>query len=255
MAEVASAPVDRRGASSRGRLRVTPWRLAVAVSVLVVAGGAAAFGAAWLATGRTSTSSYRVGGKLAGVQIRVASGDVIVVGGAQGGVEVRRADRSTFGHGPIEWRRTTLGRLEIASACPKLVVGACSASYRVAVPDNVPVSVRVDRGTIRVDGYRGSASLATGGGAIAVDDFCGYVLRAISAGGDVTAAASCSPQRLELRTTSGSVAATVPAGRYRIDASSGSGSAVVRGLTSDANAPWEIQALSTRGDVTIEAAS
>jgi DUF4097 and DUF4098 domain-containing protein YvlB len=145
--------------------------------------------------------------------------------------------------------------LEIASGCPRLVVGACAAAYRVAVPDNVPVSVRADHGTIRVEDYRGSASLTTGTGAIFVDRFCGYTLRATSGPGDVSVVTSCSPERLVVRSTSGNVSATVPGGRYRIDASARGGPAIVRGLTSDPYAPWEIQALSTTGDVTVEAGS
>jgi DUF4097 and DUF4098 domain-containing protein YvlB len=170
-------------------------------------------------------------------------------------VVVRRADRSTFGQGPIEWRRWDGQRLEIASTCPKLVVGGCAAAYRVAIPDNVPVSVRADHGTIRVDGYRGSASLSTGAGGIFVDAFCGYTLRATTERGDVSVVTSCSPARLNMRSTSGNVSATVPAGDYRINASAGGGPAIVRGLTSDPHAPWEIQALSTSGDVTVDAKS
>lgn len=255
VAEVASAPVEPRAESARGRLRVSPWGLVVTISLVLLLGGTAAFATAWLASGRTKTSFYSVSGPLMGVQIRVVSGDVVVLGGVQGVVAVRRIERSTFGHGPVEWRRRVGGRLTIASTCPKLVFGACGATYRIAVPDNVPVSVRADHGSIRIEGYRGSASLATGAGAIAVDAYCGYTLHATSVSGDITAVSSCSPERLELRSTSGSVTARVPTGRYRIDASAGGGPAIVRGLTADPNAPWEIQALSTSGDVTVEAGS
>jgi Toastrack DUF4097 len=236
-------------------LRVRMWPLLVGVSFVLLVGGTAAFTAAWLVSGRTRTTSYAAHGPLLGVQIRVVSGDVVIVGGSQGGVAVRRTDRSTFGHGPIEWRQRIGQRLEIASTCPKLVVGACAADYRVAVPDNVPVSVRADHGSVTVEGYRGSASLATGDGTVTVDAFCGYTLRANSVAGDVSVVASCSPQRLELRSTSGNVSATVPGGRYRIDASAGGGPALVQGLTADPNAPWAIQAVSGSGDVTVEAGS
>lgn len=251
MAEVASAPDEPRARPSRARLRASAWTLLVAGSLLVLVGGAAAFGADWALSGSTRTSSYSVAGPLAGVQVRVVSGDVVVVGGGRDGVSVRRTDRSTFGHGPIEWRTSTLGLLQIASRCPRLVVGACGATYRIAVPDNVPVSVRADHGSITLEGYRGSASLTTADGPIVVDGFCGYALRAVSTGGDVTAAATCSPERLELRTASGGVSATVPAGRYRIEASTAAGPAAVWGLTADPSSPWTIQALSTSGEVKI----
>ncbi len=256
MAEVASAPVESRAAQARARSGASAWAWLVAASLALLVGGSAVFGADWLASERTGTSSYFVGGALMGVQIRVVSGDVVVVGGgAQSGVTVHRFDRSTFGRGPVEWRRVEGGRLQIDSACPRLVVGACGASYRLVVPDDLPVSVRADHGSIRVEGFRGSASLATGDGAIVVDAFCGYVLHALSIAGDITVASSCSPQHLELRSRTGDVSAAVPAGRYRIDASGGSGPAIVRGLTADPNAPWEIVALSTSGKAAVEAGS
>jgi Toastrack DUF4097 len=251
----AAGPVSAEPLAKTARLQVPLWPLLVAVSLVLLVGGTTAFTAAWLLSGRTRTTSYTAHGSLTGVQIRVVSGDVTIVGGSQGGVSVRRTDRSTFGHGPTEWRHRVDRRLEIASTCPKMVVGACTADYRVAVPDDVPVSVRADQGSVRVEGYHGSASLATGDGSVTVDAFCGYTLRATSARGDVTVVTSCSPERLELRSTSGNVSATVPAGRYRIDATAGSSPALVQGLTADPNAPWEIQALSTGGEVTIEAGS
>ena len=58
-----------------------------------------------------------------------------------------------------------------------------------------------------------------------------------------------------LRSRSGDVRAVVPAGRYRVDADSDGGSSRVAGLTPVEDAPFQIQALSTSGDVTVEAAS
>jgi hypothetical protein len=255
MADVASASTKSVEDTRTSRLRVRAWPLLVSLSLVLLVGGTAVFAALWLLSGRTKTASYTVRGSPVGVQIRVVSGDVAILGGAEGGVSVSRTDRSTFGRGPIEWRRWVGQRLEIASTCPRLVLGACTASYRVVVPDNVPVSVRADHGTIRVEGYRGSASLTTGAGAIVVDAFCGYTLRATTVRGDVSAVASCSPELLEVRSRSGDISATVPADHYRIDASAGGGPAIVRGLTSDPNAPWEIQALSASGHVTVEAGS
>ena len=49
--------------------------------------------------------------------------------------------------------------------------------------------------------------------------------------------------------------AVVPSGRYQIDAQSDSGESRLRGLTDTDDAPFLIQALSTSGDVSVEAAS
>ena len=48
------------------------------------------------------------------------------------------------------------------------------------------------------------------------------------------------------------MAASVPAGRYQVEAESASGVHTVRGLTAVAESPFAIQALSSSGDVTVE---
>jgi Toastrack DUF4097 len=254
---VSSASVSAEPAQGQTEhgLRLRPWPLLVALSFAVLIGGTAAFALYWLLSGETKTTSYTVQGTPLGVQIRVVSGDVTIVGGAQGGISVRRTDQSTFGHGPIEWQRRIGQRLEIASTCPMMVIGACRASYRIAVPDNVPVSIRADHGSITVEGYRGSASLTTGPGAISVTTFCGYSLSANTTGGDIAVSTSCSPARLELTSTSGDISASVPVDRYRIDALAGGRHATVQGLTPDPNAPWQIRALSEAGHVIVQGRS
>ena len=69
--------------------------------------------------------------------------------------------------------------------------------------------------------------------------------------GDVRAVASCTPQRLQLRSRAGSVQALVPPGRYRVDAESDEGKRSVRGVTTGDDAPFQVQALSTTGDVRV----
>jgi hypothetical protein len=44
----------------------------------------------------------------------------------------------------------------------------------------------------------------------------------------------------------------VPSGRYRVDASTAGGRAVVRGIAAAPDAPFTIQALSSSGPVTVE---
>ena len=75
---------------------------------------------------------------------------------------------------------------------------------------------------------------------------------ATSVSGDVRAGADCSPDRVELRSTSGNVRAVVPPGRYRVDVHSDGGTERVRGLTVADDASNAIQALSGSGDVTVE---
>jgi hypothetical protein len=96
--------------------------------------------------------------------------------------------------------------------------------------------------------------LTTGAGDVDIAGWCGFSLQARAEGGDVRAGTTCSPQRLSLRSTTGAVHAQVPPGRYRIDASTAGGPPVVRGITSDPDAPYAIQALSSSGHVMVERA-
>ena len=124
------------------------------------------------------------------------------------------------------------GVLRIASRCPETVIGTLPASsYRIAVPDNVQVNVRTSSGRVRIAGLNGSARVATGSGAIAVDGFCGFHAhrhvgvrrrarrRRLLAG----------PRRAALRAAA-TCAPSCPPGRYRVDANSDGGTARVRGL-------------------------
>ena len=235
--------------------RITPWGcvLAGSAATLLIAG--AVLGALWLSSTETRTVSSHLPASLRGIELQVQSGDVAIVGGSQSGVSISSSDRSAFGHGPRERRSLRGGILRVSSGCPRMVVGSCSASYRIDVPNDVPISIRTEHGDIRLTGYQGSADIATDTGAINVEDYCGFVLGAASASGDITVSTACSPERLTLRSDSGDVSATVPPGNYRIQAASGAGATSVRGLIDDGGAPWEIQALSNTGRVGLSAGS
>ena len=85
------------------------------------------------------------------------------------------------------------------------------------------MTVRTTSGAVRFAGYRGSAQIDTGTGDIAVAAYCGFALRARAQSGDVSAGASCAPERLELRSRTGNVRAVVPPGRYQVDADTDDG--------------------------------
>ena len=245
------------GADTRQGLRahLSPWGLLVGACVTVLVATAAVMAVLWASTSDRTSTSYSVPGALLGVEIDVGRGDVEILGGGLDEVQVRRTESSLYGHEPKERRTLVNGVLRIESRCVSLVVGSCTADYRVTVPESVAVTITADRGDVHLTAYRGSAHVATGGGSITADAFCGFVLQATARGGSIDVSAICSPERLELRTDSGDVAAIVPPGRYSIDADSNGGTVAVDGLERAEDAPWTIQALSSSGDVTLEAGS
>ncbi|HLY50850.1 MAG TPA: hypothetical protein VKR21_16800 [Solirubrobacteraceae bacterium] len=230
------------------------WRAAVGASAVIVAALVLALGVGWLASLRSSTSRYVVSKPLHRVELVVTSGDALIVGTQASTLEVRRTDHYAFGHEAIEHRSLRGGVLRIDSSCPKVVVGSCSASYELAVPETVSLSIRTTGGNVRLTGFRGTAAIVTGTGNVDVEAYCGFDLAATTRSGRVRIASACTPQHLEVRTRTGDATALVPPGsRYRISAISGVGQPRISGVVRDRSAPFTIDMHSGSGRLTIGA--
>jgi Toastrack DUF4097 len=232
----------------RPQITWTSLVVASAAALLVVAIGLFVW---WAATKETRIASYRVTGSLSRIEIDVHSGGVEVTDAGGSAVEVRRTDSFAFDRPPDEGRTVDEGVLRLTSRCPRQVVAGCSSDYRIAVPENVPVTIRSRDGDVRIAAFRGSAEVTTGAGNVFVDGFCGFGLSVKTGSGDARATATCSPQTLNLRSSTGNIEATVPAGGYRVEADSNNGRTDVSGVQRNPGAPYEIQALSDDGDVTV----
>jgi hypothetical protein len=191
-----------------------------------------------------------------GVTLDLGDADVLIArGGRRPAVDIQRRERFAFGHSAMATRRVDGGVFTLRSRCPRTVLHACSVSYRVVVPDNVPIDVRTSSGSVRLEGYRGSARLQTRSGDVTIADFCGFALQARAGSGAIAANVDCALQELSLRSTSGPVQVVVPPGRYRLDAETAAGRRTVRGVTDANDAPFTLQALSSSGDVRVEGRS
>ena len=234
--------------------RRSSWTLLVAVSSVAVLGVALAIGIWWALSSRQRITSYAVRGPLDAISLDLGNADAdIVAGRDEPVVEIRHMDRFAFGRPPASRRAVSDRVLRLRSRCPSAILGTCSATYRLTVPNNVPITVKTGSGDVQIAGFRGSARIETQSGDIAASAFCGFLLQARAERGDVSAAAACAPQRLELRSRTGDVHAVVPPGRYRIDAGSDDGVRTLRGLAPVEDAPFQILALSGAGDVEVEA--
>jgi Putative adhesin len=236
--------------------RLTPWTRLVAVSAVLVVGLLIVLGVMAIASQRERIVSYPVRGELDGLSLDLGDADVVIArGGRRPAVEIDRREHYAFGHSARTVKQVAGGTFRLRSRCPATVLHDCSVSYRVIVPDNVPIDVRTGGGSVRLDGYRGSAKVATGSGDVSINDFCGFSLQARAQQGAISASVPCALQQLSLRSTSGSVRVAVPPGRYRLDAETAAGQRTVRGVTDAADAPFALQALSSSGDVLVEGRS
>jgi Putative adhesin len=234
-------------------MRLSPWGRAVALSAVLVAAAAAVLGVGALASHHTRLVSYPVSGALDGASFDLGNASIDVVGGGpRARMTIQQVERYSFGHDARTVRTGAGGILRVVSRCPTAVPHSCSVRYRVVVPDNVPVDIRTGRGRVSFRDYRGSARVTTRSGDIDIAGFCGFSLQARADSGRIDVAAGCPPQQLSLRSSTGSIQAVVPAGRYQVDATSASGHRAVRGIDARGDAPFAIQALSSSGDVLVE---
>ncbi len=222
------------------------------VSTVIVIAFALALGIGWIASRRSQTVTYSVRGPLTRVNLVVASGDATIVGSSSSTLQVKRIEDYAFGRSARERRSLAQGVLSIVSGCPKIVVGSCSESYELEVPQSVAVQVQTRDGNVRMTGFSGDTAISTRGGDVDVEAYCGFRLSARSGRGNLHAATACAPQHLDLVTGSGNAAALVPPGRYRVVANSGVGVQHVSGVTTDERAPFTIDVHSGSGSVEVE---
>ena len=227
------------------------WNLAVAASAVLVAVIALAIGIGWAASSDSRNTISSFGIPLREVDLKLSSGNATIVGTGASTIRVRRTDDYAFDHAARERRTLSRGTLRLESSCPRILVGSCSASYEIAVPETAKVNVQTTAGSIRLSGFRGTAELQTGSGRVDVDAYCGFDLSATSASGDVRVAAACAPQHLSLKTGSGNATAQVPPGRYRLTTTAG-GTERVAGIIQDENAPFTMDIHSASGNVTVD---
>jgi hypothetical protein len=248
------APVQApQSDSSPGPAPVAWWWL-VAASALVLVVVAASMVLWSVRSHETRTTPYRILGDVTGLRLDLGNADVEIDGGASA-IEMTRIEEFSFGRPSTGEPRVENGTVSVVSRCPEQVLGSCRVSYRLTVPDNVPLVIETSSGSVDLAGVRATVQISTGSGSIRASGFCGFSLRAVSDTGNVSTVSECSADRLELRSRTGDVRAVVPAARYTVDAQSERGDVRTRGIVPTENAPFQIQALSTDGDVTVEAAS
>ncbi|MFI1197638.1 DUF4097 family beta strand repeat-containing protein [Micromonospora sp. NPDC020750] len=218
---------------------------------------------------------------VARVVVRQGSGDVTVRGtGPTGQVRVKRVLRY-HGAQPDTRHEVHGDELVLDTDCGR----RCSVSYDVTVPPGTTVrgeggsgditlskvgavELRLGSGNMHIDGAAGPVRAETGSGNVEVDDVPGAaILRAGSGNitgrglsGQVDAETGSGNVDVELsapasaraHADSGNVDLIVPAGRYRVRSSVGSGDADL-GVPDDPAAPLLIDVAAGSGNVTVSA--
>lgn len=233
--------------------RLSPWGHLVAGSAVLLAAALAALAIMRAAGADERRVAFDVVGKAAGLRLDLADADVEIVGGGRRpSLTVARTERYGFGHRPHVVRTVRDGIVALRARCPKALLHRCRTDYRLVVPDNVPLTVQTSTGNVRFTAYRGSAQVETTSGSVRLRGVCGFSLGVRTRSGAIDVDTACAPQQLTLRSTTGSIRARVPSGRYRVDVSTAYGPPVIQGLVRTVDAPFEIDAASATGSVRLE---
>jgi Putative adhesin len=234
----------------------TPFRpaLAVLAGVAVVAVVAAiGLTVASVTFGDTEHRAHVLHGDVSRVVVHGDSGDVRVVPGAAGRVEVRETRRSWLGEPKL---RLSLrgGVLDVSVDCPRLTP-ECSDDLAVAVPPAAAArgvfDLRTDSGDVSATGVGGPLTMQTDSGDVSGDRLAGATVSGTSDSGDVHLALVAAGRAVKASTGSGNVAVTVPPGRYRIGAQTDSGDVDLDRVQPDDRAVQRIDASSDSGDVAV----
>jgi hypothetical protein len=143
----------------------------VTVSACLVLGSLATLVVWWFASREERVTTYAVRGAVNGVVLDLGAADAEILGSdEEDPVRVQRTERFSFGRTPLIQRHAGAGRLRIRQRCPRLLLGSCSAVYRVEIPANVPLTVRTTSGDVRFRGFRGSANVDTVDGDIGIGE-------------------------------------------------------------------------------------
>ena len=107
-------------------MRLSPWGRVVAISALLVVGGAVALAVGALAS--TRAAARHLPGdraRVEGLAFDLGDGDIVIVGGGRrDAVEVRRTERYSFGHAPEIERARRRRRVPRALALPDVAARA-----------------------------------------------------------------------------------------------------------------------------------
>lgn len=246
MSDEIVADYDIRSPASRTLLTV----LGTLVAVGMLIGGL--IGASLLMRDTKVSTSVIDLGTSAQIVVNASTADIRVVEGKLDVVKV--TSRVTSGIRKTDFQIGRKGdEIKIISGCQSLISPGCGVSLTLEVPKGLPVVVNTTSGDVSAVGISkgvltvSSTSGDLSGSKLGVDEFS-----AETRSGDIRAVFADQPFAFKAISSSGDIAATLPAGKrtYNVRATSKSGD-VSSKITSDPNGAGFVVATSRSGDITL----
>jgi hypothetical protein len=198
------------------------------------------------------TDKFVVSEPVQKVVVAADAGDVKVVATDADRVSVRRTTHWVTSE-PKPTKTVSGGVLRLAGDCDGWTTFRCESSYRIEVPRDLAVDVKLYSGDVDVRGVTGAVDLSSDSGDVSGHGLTGARLRAASDSGDVRLGLVSAPSSVEALSDSGDVDVELPRGEYALDTHTDSGDTSVHGIVRYDRADHAVKARSDSGDVTVEA--
>ena len=186
------------------------------------------------------------------IDVSGAAGDVSVTAGAPGSrvqvlTRIRRGLQDPHTSGSVQG-----GALHLRSSCPWIGSLGCDVSYRLQIPDGLPVRIASSGGDVSVDGVHASSlDLRSGAGDVRATGVRADRITADSSAGDVLVDVVTPPSDLMATSSAGDVHVNLPDAVYDLRADTSAGDRRVDGIRQDPASTHHVTARSSAGDVVI----
>ena len=208
--------------------RRTRTLLMIGAAAVMIGGGAAA-----VMINRTQQSTTDSFAGVSSVVVEIDNGSIAMSPAGDDKVGVRTTLNGFAGGIPVAGHRLDRGVLTITSACPPTSMN-CYVEDELTIPAGIPVDVRTTTGTVDAT------------------DIDVPEIDIQTRTGEVTASFVRPPDRIAIAVATGSVELTVPAGSYRFDARTTTGT-VRTDVQNDPAAQGTMQLSTDTGDITVTA--
>ena len=198
------------------------------------------------------TEQYTISEPIHKLVVGTGAGNVDIVATAADQISVRQTTHWITDE-PSPKRNISGGVLTLADAddCGGWTLLRCETDYRIEVPRDLVVSVRVDAGDISVTGLAGKLTVESDAGNVDGTALGASHVKASSDAGDVNLAFSVAPTSVEAESDAGNVEIDLPRDEYAVSVDTDAGGSSVEGIIRYDLAPHVVKAETDAGDVRI----
>lgn len=235
------------------RPRRSTGRRVLAVGAVVVGGLLVLGGIDRMSQDTATTTDALDASAVDALAVRTPAGEVTVTAADRDDIRVvARATSGLFSDADVDVR-VEGDQLVLIGDCDGIGIGTCTVAFEVEVPRDRALQVEVDTtaGEIALRGLTEDIDVRTTAGRVQLLDFAGPSASVVTTAGSIEAVATADVDRLDLRTTAGSIEVAIDDTEpLRVDVATTVGSQSVS-VDQSVDADREVIARTTAGEIRI----